>query len=124
MSFRFQSTYIVKIGDDLGSQTYWNTRFQDIDLRINATESYTATINNAVDEIASLGIARIDSEIQPAVTAIQNQITTLGASVTALQNLVVSDQNNITSQLGALLVTAQTLIANLQSLGTISDGTF
>lgn len=124
MAFRFNTVYIVKINDDLGSATYWNTRFQDIDLRLNAVEIYAATINNAVDEITTLGIARINSDIQPAVNAIQANIATLATSVTSLQNTVISDQNNITSQLSALLVTAQTLIANLESLGTVADGTF
>src|ERR1700729_1811072 len=120
MSFRFQSTYIVKIGDDLGSATYWNLRLQDIDLRLNATESYAATINASADSISTLGIARINADIQPAITAIEAQIAALSTSVTTLQGLVITDQNNITTQLAAILVTANGLLANLESLGTIS----
>jgi hypothetical protein len=124
MSLRFQSTYIVKINDDLGSQTYWNTRFQDIDVRLNFVESYAAQINAQADSVGALGLSRINSEIQPVVDAITAQVASLTTTVTNLQNLVVEDQNNVVGQLNALLVTAQTLVANLQSLGTIQDGTF
>jgi hypothetical protein len=124
MAFRYQSTYIVKTGDDLGSATYWNTKFQDLDLRINLTESYAAQINAQADSVGALGLARINSEIQPVVDTITAQVATLTTTVTNLQNLVVTDQNNIVGQLNALLATAQTLVANLQSLGTIQDGTF
>lgn len=124
MTFRFQSTYIVKVGDDLGSPTYWNTKFQDIDVRLNFVESYASQITSQADDVATLGLARINSQIQPVVDAINAQVATLSTSVTNLQALVISDQNNITSQLDALLATAQTLVANLQSLGTVQDGTF
>jgi hypothetical protein len=124
MSFRFQSTYIVKTNDDLGSPTYWNTRFQDIDIRINACESYAATINSAVDSVIAQGINRVNTTVTPLVDSITAQINTLTANVATLENLVVTDQNSVVSQLNTLLATAQTLVANLQSLGTIQDGTF
>lgn len=124
MSFRFQSTYIVKVNDDLGSPTYWNTRFQDIDLRLNATESYASQIDASANEISTLGIERVNSAIQPTINNLNAQIVTLSTAVSNLQGLVITDQNNITNQLAALLTTAQTLIANLESLGTIADGTF
>jgi hypothetical protein len=122
--FRFQSTYIVKVNDDLGSPTYWNARFQDLDLRINATESYAATITTAADEVSNVGLTRINATIQPLIDSITTQITTLTASVTALEALVLTDQNNITLQLNTLLATANTLVANLESLGVVQDGTF
>lgn len=122
--YRFQSTYKVSVNDDLGSATFWNNRFQDIDLRINLTESYAATINGAVDEVISQGLNRINSTVQPLIDSATSQINTLTGEVTSLQNIVVTDQNSVIGQLNTLLATAQTLVANLQSLGTIQDGTF
>jgi hypothetical protein len=124
MSFRFQSIYKVSVNDDLGSATFWNSRFQDIDVRLNATESYSATIDDAIAEVIALGLARVDTTIQPSIDTLTTEINTLTTSVAALQNIVVTDQNNVINQLNTLLTTAQTLVANMQSLGTISDGTF
>ena len=124
MSFRFQTTYIIKTGDDLGSQSYWNTRFQDIDVRLNFVESYAAQITAQADSVGALGLARINSEIQPVVDTITAQVAALTTTVTDLQNLVVADQNNVVGQLNTLLAQAQALVANLQSLGVIQDGTF
>ena len=47
MTLRYATTYIVKAGDNLGAASYWNLRLQDIDIRLNAVESYTADINAA-----------------------------------------------------------------------------
>ena len=124
MSYRFQSTYIVRVNDDLGSATYWNTKFQDIDLRLNFVESYAAQITASSDSIIALGLSRINTTVQPVLDALIIDFNNLTVSVDALQNLVVTDQDNVVGQLNTLLATAQTLVANLQSLGTISDGTF
>ena len=124
MSFRYQSSYIVKSGDDLGSATYWNTRFQDIDLRLNFTESYSATINTAADNVTAVGIDRINNTLNPFMNSIIAQIATLSTSIDGLQGQIIADQDSVVIQLNALLAQGQTLIANLQSLGTISDGTF
>jgi uncharacterized iron-regulated protein len=124
MALRFNSTYKVNINDDLGSTTYWNVRFQDIDVRLNAVESYTATINSIADQVAAQGIARINATVQPFMDGLVAQLNALTTTVASLQNSVLVDQGNLTDQLNTLLAEGQTLIDNLESLGTISDGTF
>lgn len=122
--YRFDSTYKVKVNDDLGSATFWNNRFQDIDLRINFTENYAETINSAVEELVVRGLAQVNAAINPGLSTLNAQLVTLTNNVTALENLVIADQTDVVDQLNALLVTAQTLVAAMQGLGTISDGTF
>jgi hypothetical protein len=124
MSLRFQTTYQVLQGDDLGSATYWNLRLQDIDVRLNAVESYAATINGMADSVAAAGIARINTTLGPYMDSLTAEVNATSVTVAALEALVVTDQNNVIGQLDTILATAQTLIANLESLGTIQDGTF
>lgn len=124
--YRFDSVYRVNNNDDLGSPSYWNTRFQDIDVRVNSVENATlaAQIQGAVDLVTQAGIARINDTITPLVNNITANVNALQSDVTALQNLVVSDQNNIISQMNSLLAQAQSIVSNLEALGTIQDGTF
>lgn len=124
MSFRFATVYQVNNGDDLGSATYWNTRFQDIDIRLNAVEAYSTTIQDTVTQVSDDALARVNDIVDPYITSLEDQINTLSASVTALQSSVVADQNNVNSQLSALLVQGQALVDNLSNLGAVSDGTF
>lgn len=124
MALRFASTYQVNVNDDLGSATFWNVRFQDIDVRLNAVESYTSTINDIEDQVVAQGINRINTTIQPFMDGLVAQLNTLTTTVASLQNSVLTDQGNLNDQLNTLLTEGQTLIDNLESLGTISDGTF
>lgn len=126
MTFRFDSYYRVNVNDDLGSPVYWNQRFQDIDVRVNALESSSLVLQiaGAVDQVTQAGIARINDTITPVINTATANVTALQTSVTALQNLVVTDQNSIISQMNALLAQAQGIVNNLQTLGTIQDGTF
>lgn len=122
--FRYLSTYQVQNGDDLGSATYWNTRFYDIDVRLNSCEIYASTITDAVDNITTLGLARINDAIQPYVTTLEGQITGLQIQINGFANTIISDQADVISQLNTLLAQGQTYVTNLQTLGTVSDGTF
>jgi len=127
----YDSLYKVNNGDDLGSATFWNGRFQDIDLRLNLTESYSQNITDAINSVTTLGLERLNLTIDPAISALidqlntlQGQVATATTQVTALQNQVITDQNSITAQLNALLAQAQGLVNNLQSLGSVQGGTF
>jgi hypothetical protein len=122
--FRYSSLYVVKPGDNLGSASYWNPRFQDLDLRLNEVESFTSNIDDAAQQVIDAGIYRIDNTFQPALNALIAEIGTLSGSVAELQDTVIADQNNITVQLNALLSTAEGLVAELESLATIDGGAF
>ena len=124
--YRFDSVYRVNNNDDLGSPSYWNQRFQDIDVRVNSVENATLTaqIQSAVDLVTQAGIARINDTITPLINNTTANVNALQADVTALQELVVTDQNNVISQLNSILTQAQAILSNLETLGTIQDGTF
>lgn len=122
--FRYDTVYKVKVNDDLGSPTYWNTRLQDIDLRLNSCEQYASTISDTVDQVTDDALARVNDIINPYITALETQINGLVTQVNGLQDLVITDQNNINQQLNNLLTQGQTLVDNLANLGAISDGTF
>lgn len=122
--FHYESLYEVNNGDDLGSASYWNLRFQDIDLRLNAVEAYAGTINSAADSVTTQALDRVNNIVNPYITSLENQINSLSSQVSSLQSSVVTDQNNVNSQLSALLAQGQTLVNNLSSLGDLSDGTF
>ena len=110
---RFSTVYIVRVDDDLGSPTYWNGRFQDIDIRLNAVEAFTNVANNASQSIINTGIARINDTLQPAIAAAQAQVTTLSGSVT-----------DVNDQLNTLVSEAQGIVSTLESLAIVDGGTF
>lgn len=124
MSFRFDTVYKVNVNDDLGSATFWNTRFQDIDLRLNSVELYASTIDSTVTQVTNDALARVNTIVNPYITSLETEINGLSAQVTSLQDSVVTDQNNVNQQLNALLAQGQVLVNNLASLGSLSDGTF
>lgn len=124
MSFRFLTVYQVSVGDDLGSASYWNARFQDIDLRLNAVEQYSSTIDSTVATVTDQALAQVTTLVDPYINSLESQINGLSTQVSALNNSVLTDQANVTSQLNALLAQGQTLVDNLSSLGALSDGTF
>lgn len=124
MAFHFQTLYQVNNGDDLGSGTYWNQRFQDIDLRLNAVEAYASTINASADSVTTQALDRVNNIVNPYITSLEDQINSLSSQVSSLQSSVVTDQDNVNNQLAALLAQGQTLVNNLSSLGDLSDGTF
>jgi flagellar hook-basal body complex protein FliE len=120
----FARVYEVAAGDDLGSSTFWNQRFQDIDLRLNAVEAFTNVANDASDQIINAGIARINTSFQPLLNSLIVQVNETTTAVAALEATVVTDQNSVTAQLTALLAAAQGLVTNLEGLGTVDGGTF
>lgn len=124
MTLRYETTYKLKPGDDLGDPIFWNSRLQDIDLRLNAAEGQFAKFDAGSQSIIDAGINRINTTLQPIITAAQNQVNDLAGQVASLQAQVLTDQGNLTAQLNSLLAQAQTLVANLESLGSIDGGTF
>jgi phosphopantetheine adenylyltransferase len=110
---RFSTVYIIKVGDDLGSPTYWNTRLRDIDVRLNAVEAFTNVANNASQQIIDTGVARINDTLQPAITAAQAEVVSLSGSV-----------SNVNSILTGLVSEAQGIVNTLQSLAVVDGGTF
>jgi len=124
MSLRYETVYRVKINDNLGDPGFWNTRFQDLDLRMNSSEVQFSKIDAAVQEIISLGIARIDNTYQPLLNALQAQATAAQAQVDAVVLDVTTLESTTTTQLGALVTEAQSFVTTLEALGDIDGGTF
>lgn len=122
--FRYDSVYIVNAGDDLGSSSYWNFKFKDIDIRLNSVEAFTSDAEVASQTIIDAGISRINDTIQPYLDSLTTQANALAITVSSLQGQVLTDQGNLTAQLANLVATANAIIANLESLGTIDGGTF
>ena len=121
---RYDLAYKVQIGDDLGSPTYWNSRWQDIDVRVNACESFTGSIDQAISDVIAQGLNRIDGTLVPIINNLVDQVNQLTAEVANLQGTVLTDQQSVTTQLNALLAQAQAIVNNLQTLGTVQGGTF
>lgn len=54
------------------SANFWNATFADIDSRLTAVEALEPTLNAAADNLASVGLARINSILGPSLTQLLN----------------------------------------------------
>lgn len=124
MALRFNDLYRVKAKDNLGSSQFWNTRLQDLDLRMNAMEAYTSSFGAAADQIIAAGISRIDDQLQPLVNSLVDQVNTLSDQAAALQDFVLTGQANLNDQLNALVAQAQALVDALNTTGDVDGGSF
>jgi hypothetical protein len=113
MASNFERLYRVRDGDNLGSAQYWNTRFQDIDLRIGVAEGQFYRIDEAVAEVTAAGIKQINESLAPVINDLAAQVATLSTQVV-----------DINDELNGYIQQAQDLIANLESLGQVDGGTF
>jgi hypothetical protein len=121
---KFNASYRVENGDDLGSAPYWNGRLSDIDARLNAVESFAADVDQAAQQVIDAGLARISSTLQPSIGAASAQVAALAATVAALGSQVTADQNGVTTQLNDLLAEATVLTGALEGLEVLDGGTF
>ena len=124
MAQRFDKLYKVKQGDDLGDPIFWNPRFQDIDLRIAALEGAYTKIDDAAQQVISLGIGRINDTFQPLLNGLTTNVNTLNSTVTTLEAQIVTSNTSVTNQLNAIIAQANTTLAQLQAMGTFDGGTF
>src|SRR5262245_37138650 len=124
MALRFDHHYKIKQGDDLGDPLFWNTRLQDIDLRINALEAGYTKIATAPQELIGLGLDRINNTFQPLLNDLTNTVTSLQMQVTTLTDELNAESGTVTEQLNSIIAQASDLLAELEGLGTIDGGTF
>jgi|SRR6185312_1680336 len=122
--FRFDSTYKVRPRVNLADPTFWNERFRDIDLRLNACEAFSVVAKTASDEIINEGIRRIDETLQPAINQAITEVTALSSQVSVLITTISGGQADFTAQMNLLLSQANATVALLNATGTIDGGTF
>jgi hypothetical protein len=72
---RYES-YKIKRGDDLGNPDFWNQRFNDLDVRLHASELDRDALDNAVNALEAVALQRLDTTLTPiindAIAALQN----------------------------------------------------
>lgn len=85
MSRRIEFYKVVK-NDNLADPDYWNKRFEDIDLRLAAREDDADAINDAVNELESVGLARLNDTFTPLILEAQDALNTYGVNFSALSD--------------------------------------
>jgi hypothetical protein len=86
MAQRFDSSYRVARGDNLGDPDYWNVRLKDLDLRLHARELDADNIAHAADDLVAAGLQRLNDSIAPVLQQTAEeaaQIAALSAQVEA-----------------------------------------
>jgi hypothetical protein len=73
MARRFEQ-YKVKRGDNLADPEFWNRRLEDIDLRIAAGENTNEKIDQAVEDLTSLTLRRLDDTLTPLIVEAQGLV--------------------------------------------------
>jgi hypothetical protein len=94
MPQRFEPSYKVTRGDNLGDPEFWNRRFQDVDLRLASRESDAENLARAADILLAVGLQRLNDTFTPLILEARTQLANFGVLFTA-----VSD-SNVTIGLG------------------------
>lgn len=121
---RFKAVYQIIAGVDLGDPATWNVRFSDIDSRLNALEQAYPQFTAAQNDLITQGIAQLNLQVTDQLDPLQAQINTMQTTVNGLQTTINDQMNSVTTQLNDLLTTAQGIVSDLESLGTVDGGTF
>lgn len=82
MVSRFE-LYRVKRRDNLSDSNFWNPRFQDIDVRLNAREGDATRLDDAVDALEAVALQRLADTFTPLIVEAQARLNNLGASFSA-----------------------------------------
>lgn len=77
MARLFESFYRVKRRDNLGEPDYWNSRFSDLDRRLDAAENATAEIDELTARLEGIALDRINVAITPLVQETQTQLRSI-----------------------------------------------
>ncbi len=88
MAQRFDSSYKVARGDNLGDPEYWNRRLQDLDLRLDARERDADNIASAADVLVALGLQRLNDTFSPLIANAQAQVAAAQAAVNEIQDVL------------------------------------
>lgn len=79
MAKRFEQFYKVKRNDNLGDPDYWNRRLDDVDRRLHEREIDGQRVVDAVDQMQSVALQRLDETFTPIIANAVNQLTEIGA---------------------------------------------
>lgn len=82
MPRRFDSAYKTKRLDNLGDPDWHDRRWQDIDLRMANREADATKIDDAVDRMESVALARLNDTFSPLIEQAMNQLADVGISFT------------------------------------------
>ena len=82
MARRFD-VYKIRRGEDLGNPETWDRRFEDIDLRLAARELDGDKIDDAVDQLTSVALARLNDTFTPVVNEAIERLASVGALFSA-----------------------------------------
>lgn len=82
MARRFEH-YQIKKGDNLGEPEFWNRILEDLDLRLAARELDGEAIANAVDQLISVGLGRINDTFTPVIEEAIERLRSVGAQFAA-----------------------------------------
>ncbi len=69
--------YRVNRGDNLGDPEFWNRRFEDVDIRVDALDQSSQRVDTALDEVVAEGLNRLNNVITPLVVQAQEQIASV-----------------------------------------------
>lgn len=90
MPRRFDQAYRVKRRDNLGDPEFWNSRFEDIDLRLAAREIDGQRIGDAVDTVTNVALHRLNDTFTPVIEEAKNLLRSIGAMFTARSTSTLS----------------------------------
>jgi hypothetical protein len=76
--------YKVKRGANLADPEFWNTRLEDLDLRIHQIELYGTRLSDTIDQITAAALARLNDTFTPAIIEVQHKL----ADATALTDQI------------------------------------
>jgi hypothetical protein len=80
MSKRFEGYYKTERLDNLGDPEWHNRRWQDIDLRMHTREIDATKIDDAVDRMEAIALARLNDTFSPLIQQAMNQLADVGVS--------------------------------------------
>src|SRR5262245_45219336 len=82
MALRFEGQYRTRRLDNLGDPEWHNRRWQDIDLRMHARELDARKIDDAVDDIQAVALARLNDQLTPIINEAVTRLQSVGALFT------------------------------------------
>lgn len=126
--------YEIKRGDNLADPSFWNRRFEDVDLRIHALEAAATAVEDAAQEVIAVGLQRLNETfgplIQQSTQSVQDAAALLAQTQTEVQTTIGNANTTFAAAIAeanadlvAFIADANEQIA-LALAGGIDDGMF
>lgn len=100
MPLRFDTTYRIDRGENLGDPEVWNKRFQDLDLRLGKAEEGEDRRDSVAEALVQLTLDRVNQTILPAY----NQLVELVNQIQGGGFLIAASETEITLAVGEQIV--------------------